>query len=172
MPRNRFTFGLKSTNHKKLKEEIMRRTLVCCAVTLMCLVTVINAQEKKMGGETEKEIAALEQKWVDAAKSSNAEALAPLLADNIVNTDADGKMIGKAETLAQVKKAKWTTNQISDVKVMVMGNTAIATGNWTGKGTSANGKAVDAHERWTDTWMKMSNGKWQCVATHSSTIKK
>ncbi len=149
----------------------MKRTLVCFAVALMCLITGVNAQDKKMGGETEKAIAALEQKWIDAAKSSNAEALAPLLADNIVNTNSDGKTIGKAETLAQTKKAKWTTNQISDVKVMVMGNTAIATGSWTGKGTDANGKAVDQHERWTDTWMKMPDGKWQCVATHSSAVK-
>ena len=149
----------------------MKRTLVWCAVASMSLIIAAQAKDNKMGGGTEKVIAGLEQQWIDAAKASNPELLAPLLADNFVNTSSEGKVIGKAETLAHTKSARWETNQISNVKVTVFGNTAIATGDWAGKGTDENGKPVDAHERWTDTWMKMSNGKWQCVASHSSTIK-
>ena len=33
------------------------------------------------------------------------------------------------------------------------------------------GKPVDNNERWTDTWMKMPSGKWQCVASQATTIK-
>ena len=150
----------------------MKRTfVVCCAVALLSLMVAAQAKDKKMGSGTEQAVAGLEQQWTDAAKASNPEPLAPLLADKFVSTDSQGKVIGKAETLAHTKAAKWQTNQISDVKVTVFGNTAIATGNWVGKGSDENGKPVDAHERWTDTWMKMSNGKWQCVASHSSTIK-
>jgi uncharacterized protein (TIGR02246 family) len=148
----------------------MKRTFVWCAVALLSLMVAVQAKDK-MGGGTEKAVAALEQQWIDAAKTNNADALAPLLADKFVNTDSDGKVTGKAETLASVKAAKWETNQISDVKVTVFKDTAIATGDWTGKGTDSKGKSVDTRERWTDTWMKMSNGKWQCVASHSSTIK-
>ena len=149
----------------------MKRTLVWCAVAVMSLIIAAQAQDKKMGGGTEQAIAGLEQQWAEASKASNSDPIAPLLADNFINTGSDGKVIGKTETLAHTKAAKWETNQISDVKVTVFGNTAIATGNWDGKGTDENGKPVDAHERWTDTWMKMSDGKWQCVASHSSTIK-
>jgi len=149
----------------------MKRTLVWCAVALMSLMVAAQTKDNKMGGGTEQAIAGLEQQWIDAAKASNPDMLAPRLADNFVNTGSDGKVIGKAETLAHIKAAKWETNQISDVKVTVFGNTAIATGDWAGKGTDENGKPVDAHERWTDTWLKMSDGKWQCVASHSSTIK-
>jgi uncharacterized protein (TIGR02246 family) len=148
----------------------MKRTFVWCAVALLSLMVAVQAKDK-MGSGTEKAVAALEQQWIDAAKTNNADALAPLLADKFVNTDSDGKVTGKAETLASVKAAKWETNQISDVKVTVFKDTAIATGDWTGKGTDSKGKSVDTRERWTDTWMKMSNGKWQCVASHSSTIK-
>ena len=149
----------------------MKRTLVWCAVALMSLMVAAHTKDNKMGGGTEQAVAALEQEWIDAAKTSNPDMLAPLLADKFINTNSDGKVIGKAETLAHTKAAKWETNQISDVKVTVFGNTAIATGDWAGKGTDENGKPVDAHERYTDTWMKMSNGKWQCVASHDSTIK-
>ena len=150
----------------------MKRTfVVCCAVALLSLMVAAQAKDNKMGSGTEQAVAGLEQRWTDAAKASNPEPLAPLLADKFVSTDSQGKVIGKAETLAHTKAAKWQTNQISDVKVTVFGNTAIATGNWVGKGSDENGKPVDAHERWTDTWMKMSNGKWQCIASHGSTIK-
>jgi ketosteroid isomerase-like protein len=150
----------------------MKRTfVVCCAVALLSLMVAAQAKDNKMGSGTEQAVAGLEQQWTDAAKASNPEPLAPLLADEFVSTDSQGKVIGKAETLAHTKAAKWQTNQISDVKVTVFGNTAIATGNWAGKGSDENGKPVDAHERWTDTWMKMSNGKWQCIASHGSTIK-
>ena len=31
---------------------------------------------------------------------------------------------------------------------------------------------LSSPERWTDTWVKMPGGKWQCVGSHSSTAKK
>ncbi len=149
----------------------MKRTLVWCAVALMSLMVAVEAKDDKMGGGTEKAIAALEQQWVDAAKANNTDALAPLLSDKFVNTDSDGKVTGKVETLARTKASKWETDQISDVKVTVFKDTAIATGSWTGKGKDEKGQAVDAHERWTDTWIKAADGKWQCVASAGSPIK-
>jgi ketosteroid isomerase-like protein len=149
----------------------MKRAFVWCAVALMSLMVAAQAQDKTMGSGTEQAIAGLEQQWTASGKASNSEAIAPLLADKYINTGSDGQVIGKAETLAHVKSAKWETNQISDVKVTVFGDTAIATGEWTGKGTDENGKPVDTRERFTDTWMKASGGKWQCIASHASTIK-
>lgn len=148
----------------------MKRTFVWCAVALVSLTIALQA-ENKMSGGTAQAVAALEQKWAENAKASNADGVAPLLADKFINTGSDGKVTNKAETLAQTKGAKWETNELSDIKVMVYGNTAIATGNWTGKGTGADGKAIDTRERWTDTWIKMSDGKWQCVASQGTTVK-
>jgi hypothetical protein len=30
---------------------------------------------------------------------------------------------------------------------------------------------MDVNERFTDTWVKMPGGKWQCVASQSSPVK-
>jgi ketosteroid isomerase-like protein len=54
----------------------------------------------------------------------------------------------------------------------VYGDTAIATGVFTGKGTDSAGKPVSVHERYTDTWVKLAGGQWRCVATHGSVIAK
>jgi ketosteroid isomerase-like protein len=113
---------------------------------------------------------ALENKWTEAEKNGDADAVAPLLADDHVTTDADSSVHNKRERLARIKTAKWETNQIGELKVATYGNAAIVTGTWVGKGTQG-GKAIDAHERWTDTWIKMPNGTWQCVASHSSPMK-
>ena len=142
----------------------MKRMLMGFTVILMAL-----AVQAQMGG-VEKAIAGMEQQWAAAGKMSNADAIAPLLADNFTNLNSDGTMMNKTQTLAMVKGAKWDTNEISDVKVTTFGNTAIATGAWQGKGMT-DGKAVDAHEHWVDTWMKMPGGKWQCIASASAPAK-
>jgi ketosteroid isomerase-like protein len=54
------------------------------------------------------------------------------------------------------------------VQVTVFGDTAIAIGGGKFKGTDSSGKPMDSHERFTDTWVKMPDGKWQCVAKRSS----
>src|SRR5271157_3958032 len=120
----------------------MKRMLMCFILLLMAL-----AVQAQMGGGVEKAIASMEQQWTAAGKMSNPDGVAPLLADNFIN-------------------------EISDVKVTTFGNTAIATGAWRGKGTSSDGKPVDAHERWVDTWMKMPSGKWQCIASAAAPAKK
>ena len=53
----------------------------------------------------------------------------------------------------------------------IFGSTAVATGTFKATGTDSSGKPLDAKERFTDTWTKMANGKWQCVASHQSAIK-
>jgi ketosteroid isomerase-like protein len=121
---------------------------------------------------TEKAVAGLEDQWLQAQKTNNPDLLAPLLADKVVITHASGKVSDKAETLAEYKKMKFDSAEYSDVKVTVFGTTAIAVGNFKGKGTDPEGKPFDDYERWTDTWVKMPGGKWQCVASQSSSIKK
>jgi len=148
----------------------MKRILAGFTLVLMALA--VRAQmSDKMGGGVEKAIANMEQQWAAAGKISDADSVAPLLADNFTNLNSDGTMLNKARSLAQIRGSKWEINQISDVKVTAFGNTAIATGGWQGKGADASGRPVDAHERWVDTWIKMPNGKWQCIASASAPAK-
>jgi ketosteroid isomerase-like protein len=114
----------------------------------------------------------LEQAWADAQKAGDAANVAPLLADTFINTDVDGNRSGKSELLSNLKGGKWEQSAISDVKVSVYGDTAIATGAWAGKGVDGDGTKVDRRERWTDTWVKMKDGKWQCVASQQTAVKK
>ncbi len=147
----------------------MKRMLMCFTVVLMALA--VQAQRGKNTGSVETSIASMEQQWVVAAKAGNPDGVAPLLADSFIGLNSDGTAETKAQALAMIKASKWEINAISDVKVTAFGNTAIATGAWQGKGKQGDGKTVDAHERWVDTWVKMPGGKWQCIASASAPAK-
>ena len=148
----------------------MKKTWMWCFIGLLSLGSAAWSQAQQTGG-TEKAVAALEQQWLQSQKTNNPDLAAPLLADKLVITESDGKVRNKAESLANAKATKYDSAEYEDVKVTVFGDTAIATGGFKAKGTDASGKAMDIHERWTDTWVKMPSGKWQCVATHGSIIK-
>jgi uncharacterized protein (TIGR02246 family) len=148
----------------------MKKPLMWCLIALLSLGSAAWSQAQQTGG-TEKAVAALEQQWLQSQKTNNPDLFAPLLADKFVNTNSDGKVTGKAEALANAKATKYDSAEYEDVKVTAFGDTAIATGGFKAKGTDASGKPFDEHERFTDTWVKMPNGQWQCVASHTSPVK-
>jgi uncharacterized protein (TIGR02246 family) len=148
----------------------MKKTWMWCLIGLLSFGSAAWLQAQTTDG-TEKAVAALEQQWLQSQKTNNPDLVAPLLADKFVNTGTDGKVTGKAETLANAKASKYESIEYEDLKVTAFGDTAIATGASRAKGTDESGKPMDAHVRWTDTWVKMPNGKWQCVASQGSTVK-
>jgi uncharacterized protein (TIGR02246 family) len=148
----------------------MKRAWMWCLISLLSVGSAVWSQAQTTGA-TEKAVAALEQQWLQSQKTNNPDLVAPLLADKIVVTMSNGKVMNKAELLADAKATKYVSAEYEDVKVTVFGDAAIATGGFKAKGTDASGKPMDTHERWTDTWVKMPSGKWQCVASHESPVK-
>ncbi len=143
----------------------MKRLLAVASVMLVTCAVVF-AQ-----GSVEQALMDLERQWVKAALASKGEALAPLLATDFVSVQSDGTMQTKAEYVAMTGKSKWQSNEVSDMKVQVHGDSAVVTGVWTAKGTDGTGRAFDGKERFADTWVKMPDGKWQCVASASAPMK-
>jgi ketosteroid isomerase-like protein len=148
----------------------MKKLLMLCLLGLLSFGSAARLQSQQTG-EPEKAVAAQEQQWLKSQKTNNPDLVAPLLADKFVNTSSDGKVTGKAETLATAKATKYVGAEYESLQVTVFGNTAIATGVFKAKGTDASGQPMDIRERWTDTWVKMPSGQWQCVASHQSPIK-
>ena len=126
----------------------------------------------KAAGGVEQTLMDLERKWVTAGLKNDAAALGGILADTWSNVSAEGTVGTRAQALEDVKKSKYTRSELSDMKVrMINPNVAVVSGIWTGLGTSASGQKVDTSERWTDVFVN-EGGKWKCVASHNTTIKK
>jgi ketosteroid isomerase-like protein len=137
---------------------------------LLSLIGVMFPLPASSGG-VEKAITRLEYTWAGAQRDGKAEIVEPMLAETFINTDADGQTSGKVQLLANLKGGKWEQNGISDVKVTVYGDAAVATGAWRGKGVDGDGTRIDRGERWTDTWVKTGQGKWLCVASQETATK-
>jgi uncharacterized protein (TIGR02246 family) len=150
----------------------MKRPWLWCVFALLSLGSASLAQAQQASGATEKAVLELEKQWMQSQKTNNPDLVAPLLADKFVETSGEGKVSNRAESLATAKATKYSSVEYEDMKVAVFGDTAIATGVFKGESTDPSGKSVKSHSRWTDTWIKMPEGKWQCVASHSSNIKK
>ena len=144
----------------------MQRAWILCLVALFLLGSAAWSQDG-----SEKAVGALEQKWLDSQKTNNPDMVAPLLSDKFVNTGSDGKVTSKTESLASAKATKYESVAYDDLKVTAFGDAAVATGDFKAKGTDPDGKPLDVHERFTDTWVKGPKGQWQCVASHQSTVK-
>ncbi len=149
----------------------MKNIGLWCVLGLLSLGGIAWSQAQQSSAAAEKAVAALENQWLQSQKANNPDLLVSLLADKLVSTGSDGKVLDKAGVLADAKTRKYTSAEYDNVKVMVFGDTAIATGGFKGKGTEAGGKPFEEHDRWTDTWVKMPDGKWQCVATQASPVK-
>jgi ketosteroid isomerase-like protein len=151
----------------------MKRLLIAAAIVLMPLTVAAQAAATyRPPPPAEQALLALEQRWVTAAKASDGAAVGALLAENFTAIDSDGSMRTKPELVERTTKGKWTSATLTDMKVVMHGNNAaIVTGVWAGVGTDGGGKAVDARERWADTWVK-ADGKWRCVASASAPLAK
>lgn len=140
----------------------------------LALVTMLSgaALQAATAGADEQAVTAAEQQWLKSQQTNNVELLAPLLADKVVETTGEGKMYsGRDAVLADAKSVTWSSVEYTDLKVTVFGHTAIATGIFVGKGKDAAGKPVDERTRFTDTWVKIADGKWQCVASQDTRLK-
>ena len=142
----------------------MKRSITIAGLIALTVLAVL-------ASDPANEVAALEHNWAEAQKAGDAAPVAEMLADNFMNTDVDGHTYGRDKVLSNMKGGHWEENKISDVKVSVYGNAAVASGSWVGKGVEGDGAKIDRQERWTEPWIKMPNGKWQCVASHQSAVK-
>ena len=155
------------------------------AVALLCLLSlsVAGGQEAKsakanvktaamstMGG-VEDQIKKLEQDWAQATMKEGAAAVDKYEADDILSTDPTGRVTDKAQDKQDLSSGdlKFQSMELSDLKARAYGNTAVATGANTLKGTYK-GQDISGTYRFTDTWVKR-NGKWQAVASQGTKVQ-
>jgi ketosteroid isomerase-like protein len=146
----------------------MLRTLCCClALTLCSLIAAAQHTDPR-----ENKLLVLEHMWNEAQVDHDAAALEALVSDRFVNTEWDGAVSDKQHFLADIRDPLFKPSlvTIQDVKINFFGNTAVVTGTYHTQGTYQ-GKAYDHLGRFTDTWIQEGDG-WQCVASHTSLIKK
>jgi ketosteroid isomerase-like protein len=146
----------------------MMRTICCCLLLALGPVGLAAQQ----ADPRESKLMVLERLWNEAQVNRDSAALDALVASRFVDTEWDGEVSNKQQFLADIRNPvyKPTLATIQDVKMNFFGDTAVVTGIYHTQGTYQ-GKPYDHVGRFTDTWV-FDGGKWQCVASHTSLLKK
>jgi hypothetical protein len=139
------------------------RTAICCLLLTVCALPQTPDSAK---------LVALERMWNQAQLVRDAAAVAGMIGDKFINTEYDGEVSDRGKFLADFADPKFQPSimSIDDVKVEMYSTTAIVTGIYHTKGTYG-AKPYEHFGRFTDTWV-YQEGKWLCVASHTSLLKK
>ncbi|MEK6337697.1 MAG: nuclear transport factor 2 family protein [Acidobacteriota bacterium] len=147
----------------------MRRIVSVALLLILASIPALLGQTKdqKRNGNsrTEREVRERLEQWADALKRNDVSVLEQILADDFQYILDDGKTRNKVEELAPSRAGdiKFESISIDDVKVFAYGDTAIATGVGTFKGTFK-GRAFQARERFCDIYQKRK-GQWKVIAS-------
>jgi ketosteroid isomerase-like protein len=151
----------------------MIRTIWIQAICAFIVITLGSiAMAAQQSDAREAKLLVLERLWNEAQVNRDSAALDALVAERFVNTEYDGEVSDKTRFLSDIKDPlfKPSSVTIQDVKVTLYGDTAIVVGNYHAKGTYQ-GRPYDHLGRFTDTWV-LDGDKWQCVASHTSLLRK
>jgi hypothetical protein len=146
------------------------RVVVCLLWLAGSLASAQNPVGSSHGSETL--LIALENAWNQAQLRHDSKALEGLLADTFISTDNDGIFMTKTQFLVDNKDLSYAPSLMTnkDERVFVYENVAVVAGIYHAKGLNK-GKPFDHYGRFTDTWAFL-RGRWVCVASHTSALKK
>jgi ketosteroid isomerase-like protein len=152
------------------EREAMKDALAIALLGLLslCLAT---GQQTSGANSVEDQIKKLEQDWAQAVVKEGAASVDQYEADDIVTTDPTGRVTDKPQDKTDLSSGdyKIQSEELSDLKVQVYGNTAVATATNAMKGTYK-GQVLSGKYRFTDTWVQRS-GKWQVVASQYTKVQ-
>jgi len=137
------------------------RTLTL-AVLMACAGTRSVYAQGTSDSDVTAKIVAMEHMWSQAYVLKDAKALERILDNTFVNVESDGRLMTKADVMAEVKASTILQILTESMGVNLHGDTAIVTGVFLMKGVER-GKPFAQRERFVDTWL-YRNGEWVTIA--------
>jgi ketosteroid isomerase-like protein len=151
--------------------KIMFRTIGCSLLLALASIASADAQKAKDDSQ-ETKLLVMEHPWNEAQVNRDSRALDAMIGKSFINTEYDGEVSDKGKFLADIKDPQFNLSSltIQDLKVSIYNDSAVIVGIYRTKGTYQ-AKPYEHVGRFTDTWV-FTEGRWQCVASHTSLMKK
>ena len=114
-----------------------------------------------------------ENRWEASYAAHDSSVAQSLVASDFNGVYWDGRVMGKAGVISEIKKDKDAYKSAVNEKLAVHSygpGVAVVVGTAHEKGTTKDGKPFDRTFRFTDTWVQRG-GQWQCVASQVMKIK-
>jgi hypothetical protein len=136
-------------------------------LTLVALVayagTATGYAQERSHSDAVSKIEAMEHVWAQAYVVKDSKALDRILDRAFISVDSSGRLLNKAEILADVKRSTAMQVLTESLVVHLHADTAIVTGIFLRKGVES-GKPFSRRERFVDTWL-YKNGQWVSIAS-------
>jgi len=118
------------------------------------------------------EVRAREEDYARGVRNKDIGLLNTVFAESFIDTSETGKLINKQQYFEELNADRSTIESLvtDQFKILVYRDAAVASSRFVLKAKDENGKSIEEIGRATDVWVKQ-NGKWICVAAHSSPIK-
>ncbi len=144
----------------------MRGTI---ALSLLCTLAGANvfAAPTMDAGSDPAQIAALEQRWLNAIRSGDRHALENILADGFIDISTNGQTRDRAEAISHATAPPGSTQRITQLRVRVYGDAAIANGI-NRVHSMSQGWTVDV--AFTDVFVRQ-HGRWRAVSAQETLQK-
>ena len=136
-------------------------------VVLALAFSAFAADCPKNQPQTEAALIELERNWASALSRKDAAAVACMVADEFEDADVDGSLHSRSQMLEHIPQRKAGTNQLSEMRAHVEGNSGFVRGLNTV--IDASGKVV-ARVRFTDVFT-YRDSRWQALAGHETLLR-
>jgi ketosteroid isomerase-like protein len=104
----------------------------------------------------------LNEDYIASVQRSDVRRFEEILAEDFLNTNADGSLVDRAGFLAQIAKPAGISGLVArDVRIRILGDVAIIHG----RTTYAKPDGTSGAGRYTDIWARRQ-GSWLAVAAH------
>ena len=142
----------------------------CTGIVITSLLSLAALFGLAWGANIEEELKKLETDRAAAAVKGDVATLEKQTSDDYTFINVYGRMSDKSQMVNAFKtgQTKLTSNELSDMKVRVYGNTAVITGKADVKGTLG-GKDTNGQIMFTRVYVK-KGGHWQSVAFQQTLV--
>lgn len=151
----------------------MKQAISVAVLALTIAFTTVAQVSKPTGGDgsVEQTIRQLENENRQATLNNDANVFERLLADDWLNTNANGTVTTKAQLLKLLKSDafKFAAIEYDDVLIRIYKDTAVVTGRSTTKRAGQDNNILTRQVRFTRVYVKRDKG-WQVVSAQSTPI--
>ncbi len=139
-----------------------------CFLALCGIALCVPAYARDVSAE--QELITVEQQWKQAVIDRDRAALDQFYASEYISTDSEGLVWNKRQDIEidTAGASRLTSFKFEDLRVQVYGDVAVVTGRLFTAGVMAGAPSQNL-SRFTDVFVKR-DGRWRCVATHSTAV--
>jgi ketosteroid isomerase-like protein len=148
--------------HRRSRARIGLAVFVLVAGAAFVLPARADAPHPKRKDEYKHQVEKLEEVWRTAQLNGDADAMDKLLSDDYVGITMTGQVVTKTQQLERMRSRNTVLTKISlsDVKVKMIGTTAIVTSQADVDGTN-DGQPMHGTYRYTRVYSRLPSGTWK-----------